>query len=251
VYDYRRAATRVLPWLREHRLQLLALFVGVLIPLGVFGLLAGEVLDQESFSFDEPLLLFFHQRATPGLNSLMLAFSLLGYQYGVIPGCVMVLLLLLRLQRWGDALFWGLATGGAGALNLLAKQLFGRIRPDLWLSIAPESTYSFPSGHAMGSMAFVAALVVLAWPTAWRWFTLALGGVFALFVGVSRVYLGVHFPSDIIAGWAAACAWVFGVSMVLYGHAVKPYRYAEPTAPAASEREGFGEANASPNLSRR
>jgi undecaprenyl-diphosphatase len=146
----------------------------------------------------------------------------------VIPIGLLVLLLFVRRRRWGDALFWGLAVGGAGVLNFAAKQLFERIRPNLWLSIAPETTYSFPSGHAMGSMALVAALVVLLWPTRWRWLTLLVGSFFVLMVGLSRVYLGVHYPSDIVAGWTASLAWVVGVSVVLYGRLTKPTPRAEP-----------------------
>ena len=66
---------------------------------------------------------------------------------------------------------------------------------------------SFPSGHAVGSMAVVATLIVLVWPTRHRWAVVVAGGVFAAAVGASRVYLGYHFPSDVLAGWAWAVAW--------------------------------------------
>ncbi len=221
--------TRILPWLRVHRLRLLVLFAGVLIPLWVFGALAEDVLDQEIFFFDTPILLFMHTHATGILDLLMVFFSLIGYRFGVVPVDLLVLLLLGWRRRWGDALFWFLAVGGAAVLNLAAKQSFERIRPALWLSIAPETTYSFPSGHAMGSMALVAALVVLLWPTRWRWGTLVVGSFFVVMVGLSRVYLGVHYPSDILAGWTASLAWVTGVSLVLYGRLAKPTPQAEPS----------------------
>lgn len=220
--------TRILPWLRVHRWRLLLLFVGVLAPLYLFGELAEDVLDQQAFFFDEPLLLFFYRNATPTLDAIMLFFSLIGYQIGVVPIDIGVALLLLWRRRWGDALFWILAVGGAALLNLAAKAAFGRVRPDLWMSIAPETTYSFPSGHAMGSMALAAALAVLLWPTRWRSLAIVGGALFTVLVGVSRVYLGVHYPSDILAGWAASLAWVIGVSVVLYGRMTKPTEQAEP-----------------------
>jgi undecaprenyl-diphosphatase len=220
---------RILPWLRIHRSRLLVLFAGVLIPLWVFGALAEDVLDQERFFFDTPILLFMYTHATPVLDLVMIFFSLIGYRFGVVPVDLLVLGLFLWRRRWGDALFWGLAVGGAAILNLAAKQSFERIRPQLWLSIAPETTYSFPSGHAMGSMALAAALVVLLWPTRWRSITLLVGAFFVLMVGLSRVYLGVHYPSDILAGWAASLAWVIGVSVVLYGRLTKPTPRAEPS----------------------
>jgi membrane-associated phospholipid phosphatase len=220
--------THILPWLRIHWLRLLVLFSGVLIPLYVFGELAEDVAEHESFFFDQPILLFLHSHATLILDQIMLFFSRVGYSFGVIPLDILIPLLLLWRRRWGDALFWILAVGGAAVLNLAAKQLFGRIRPDLWLSLAPETTFSFPSGHAMGSMALVAALIVLVWPTSWRWPAIILGGLFVFLVGLSRIYLGVHYPSDILAGWAASLAWVVGVSFVLYGHFIKPTSRSEP-----------------------
>lgn len=66
---------------------------------------------------------------------------------------------------------------------------------------------SFPSGHAMGSATLAAAVVMLLWRTRWRWPALVLGVCFAVWVGASRVYLGVHYPSDILAGWTAALTW--------------------------------------------
>jgi undecaprenyl-diphosphatase len=126
----------------------------------------------------------------------------------VIPLAFVIFLALLVVRRRGNALFFAVAMGGTGALNQGAKLFFRRTRPDLWLSPAPEHTYSFPSGHAMGSMALVAALAVLAWPTRWRWWAIVLGSTFTLLVGFSRLYLGVHYPSDIAAG--AALGTVMG-----------------------------------------
>lgn len=221
--------TRILPWLRVHRVRLLLLFIGVLVPLWVFGALAEDVLEQERFFFDDPILLFLRSYTTAWLDNVMLFFSLIGYRFGVVPADLIVLAIFVQRRRWADALFWVLAVGGAALLNLLAKRSFGRPRPDLWLSIAPETTYSFPSGHAMGSMALAMAVIVLAWPTRWRWPALIGGVFFVVMVGVSRLYLGVHYPSDIMAGWMASLAWVIGVSFVLYGRLTKPTPQAEPS----------------------
>jgi membrane-associated phospholipid phosphatase len=220
---------RLLGWVLAHRWQLLMLFIGVLIPLWVFGELADEVLEREDLFFDRPILLFLHSYATPLFDQFMLLCSLLGYQYGVIPIDLAVAALLIVRRRWGDMLFWSFAVGGAALLNLAAKHSFGRARPDLWISIAPEPTLSFPSGHAMGSMACVAAAIVLLWPTRWRVPLLMAGVPFVFLVGLSRVYLGVHYPSDILAGWTASLAWVAGISLTMYGHLTKPTEQAQPS----------------------
>lgn len=215
------AVTR--PWIRiwhlviAHRLRLLTLFAAVLLPLTLFGVLAEDVIDNEGFFFDDPLLLYAHGLATPGRDAFMLLISRLGYQWGVIPATAAILLWLLFRRRRLDSIFFGLAVIGAALLNQTAKFFFGRDRPKLWPSVAPEPTFSFPSGHAMGSTALVAALVVLLWPTRWRYPMLLLGCLFVLLVSLSRIYLGVHYPSDILAGWVASFAWVMGLSLLLYG----------------------------------
>ena len=215
-------------WVRRHQWQLLALFIGVLVPLFIFGSLAEDVVEREPFFFDVPLLQFLHGHSTPILDQVMLFFSLIGFRFGLVPVDIAGLIYLIYRRRRGDALFWALGVGGAALLNLAAKPTFGRIRPDLWLSLAPESSFSFPSGHAMGTMALVATLVVLTWNSRWRCPVFVLGGLFVLLVGVSRVYLGVHYPSDIMAGWTASLAWVLGLSLIFYRQITKPTPKSEP-----------------------
>jgi membrane-associated phospholipid phosphatase len=124
-------------------------------------------------------------------------------------------------KRYREGLFFALAVGGSELLNLAAKQHFARIRPDFWVSIAPETTFSFPSGHAMGAATLAAAVIVLAWRTRFHWPAVILAPAFALLVGLSRIYLGVHFPSDILAGFTAGVAWVIAMQ-ALVARAPKP-----------------------------
>ena len=100
-------------------------------------------------------------------------------------------------------------------ISTVSKLIFGRARPELWESIVSESTYSFPSGHAMASMATVAALLVLyRRRSALPWIAMA-GVIYVIAIGFSRLYLGVHYPSDVLAGWAASIAWVVGIAALM------------------------------------
>ncbi len=203
-------------FLRRHGWRLALLFAGVLLPLWAFAELADEIHEAQAFPFDVPLLVAANTMARTGFDHLFLFFSAIGYQYGVVPVDIAVVLGLALRGRYRESVFAAVATAGSALLNLAAKAAFARERPDLWESIAPETNYSFPSGHAMGSMTLAAVLVLLAWPTRWRWPVLAAMAVFVPMVGLSRVYLGVHWPSDILAGWAAALAWAVGCYLLAF-----------------------------------
>ena len=136
----------------------------------------------------------------------------------LLPFDVALGLFLLRKSRLFHAVFWIVAVSGAELLNLFAKHFYGRIRPDFWVSAVHETSYSFPSGHAMHSMAVVTALVGLTWRTRWRLPMIVFGAIFVVMVGLSRVYFGVHFPTDILAGWSAALAWVTGVHFIFQAY---------------------------------
>lgn len=224
----RGLAMALVRFVRARWKLLLLLFFGVGLPLVAFGNLAEDVWSRGGILWDEPILRYVHRHSTPGRDGVMTFISAIGHEYGVVPLAFVIFVVLLVVRRRGNAVFWAIAVGGAGLLNQGAKLSFRRARPELWLSPAPEHTYSFPSGHAMGSMAFVAALAVLAWPTRWRWWAIILGSVFTLLVGFSRVYLGVHYPSDVVAGWSASLAWVLGLSQVAYGRMVKPRSRSTP-----------------------
>lgn len=193
------------------RWELLGLFGGVLLPFVIFGALAEEVWEREGFAWDTPILWALHRHASPLLDTAMLRATELGGPVPMAALAALVFVGLLTRRRLGDAAFLALASGGAAALNILAILSFQRARPTLWPTLVQETDYGFPSGHAMGSLAVITALIILAWPTRWRWLVLAFGSPFVLAVGLSRIYLGVHYPSDIVAGWCGALLWVSGV----------------------------------------
>lgn len=129
---------------------------------------------------------------------------------GILAGIVGIALL--AKQRWRWAAYLAFTTCVGGLLNLQLKSFFARERPELAEALRHASGYSFPSGHAMGSIVVFGALAYLglrALPR-WRWraAALALALTLTLAIASSRIYLGVHWISDIAAGLAAGLIWV-------------------------------------------
>jgi membrane-associated phospholipid phosphatase len=192
----------------------LILFGGIIVPLVAFGVLAHFVSAGADMSWDVPFLNFIHTYATPNRDSVMVLVTRLGSAAVVVPLSIAMAVVLFWWNHRRGARYLALAVLGAASLNQLVKIIFHRVRPHLWTSPAPESDAGFPSGHAMVTMAFVISVVVLTWPTRWHWIAVLVGGLFVFAVGLSRAYLGVHFPSDILAGWALSLAWVTALGFV-------------------------------------
>lgn len=208
--------------LTRHWRSLLLLLIGVYIPLQIFGEMAEDIWENEGgFPWDVPLLLAIHQTASPQLDTFATNLTKLGVFWGVFPVSAVVSLVLLYRRRWRSLAYLLTTLLGSIIINRTAKVLLHRVRPHLWESPAPEFDYGFPSGHAMSSMTLVAALVILSWNKRWRLPILLVGGLFVLAIGWTRLYLGVHYPSDIFAGWLVSIAWAIGVSLLFRPHSTK------------------------------
>ena len=201
-----------LPWR-----ALAALFFALGVPLAIFGKIADDVRDGEIHGFDDAILNGLHLYATPARDAFFVGVAHWGGAFGLVPLALSLLVFLIIKKRRGDAGFWFLSVAGALLLNFGAKLFFGRARPELWLSPAPQSDFSFPSGHAMLSTAFFAALVVLAWETRFRVIVLVASVAAVALICLSRLYLGVHYPTDVLGGVCASLAWVNGVRAMRNG----------------------------------
>jgi undecaprenyl-diphosphatase len=128
---------------------------------------------------------------------------------GAIVLIVAVVLVVKRRFRW--LLYLAVTAGGGGLLNLALKEYFARQRPDLTIALRGAHGYSFPSGHAMGSMIAFSALAYLAFRAFPTWnlkaLAIAVAATSILSVSASRIYLGVHWTSDVGAGLAAGALW--------------------------------------------
>jgi membrane-associated phospholipid phosphatase len=153
------------------------------------------------------LLLWIHRHASPPLDAVFVVSWVFGtYLFSIALVLLAAAWHLARRQR-REALAWVLVGLGVLLLTELAKAAFARPRPTLWPWLLPTSGYAFPSGHALAGMAFYPLL---------GWLVLRgrglggvgylLGALFGVYVGLGRLYLGVHWPSDVLAGWILGAA---------------------------------------------
>ncbi len=189
----------------------LTVFIGAVL---VFASLAWDVREHETLAIDEAILNWVHGLSAPWLDSLCVVVTQLGGQV-FVPIVTALLAGFLWLKRYRNhALLLAVSVGGASLMSLALKVFFGRLRPDLWEHLVLETTFSFPSGHAIASTALAASIVAALWFTRWRVQAVWLGVLYVLVIGFTRLYLGVHYPSDIIAGWLVGIGWVAAVSLI-------------------------------------
>lgn len=197
-------------------LTVIVSLAAAVLSLFLFGWIANEMREGDAARFDLAVRGWVHQFASPGMTRAMTAISLLGYDILIVE-LVFALALFLYL-RWRHAAGWlAVSMAGALALELALKYAFHRPRPQPFFGAAPAS-YSFPSGHALCSFCFYAVLAGL---IATRTRSLALrvavwivAAALVIAIGLSRIYLGMHYPSDVVAGYLAAAVWVTTLLML-------------------------------------
>jgi membrane-associated phospholipid phosphatase len=182
--------------------------------------LASEVFEGETKHFDDSIRQAVNQTATPWLTQLMIFLSFVGSVKFLIGLAIIILIIFFRL-KWRRAIILFLITmGGEIILSLTLKAFFQRARPEAFFNYPLPGSFSFPSGHALGSFCFFG---ILAWLITARlekfWLKCLIWTFSALlifFIGVSRIYLGVHFPSDVCAGFTVAFVWISVVAFSDY-----------------------------------
>lgn len=197
--------------------ELLIGLSAAIISLVLFLWLADEVLEGETILFDNSVRLFVHQFASPLMTGLMQTMSFIGSTVFLVSlGTVVVIWFAFAGWKRAIALFL-INMAGAIALLITLKINFQRTRPEPYFDTPLPSSFSFPSGHSLSSLCFFG---VLAWLVTARIENRAvqigvwvLAVLLILLIGVSRIYLGVHYPTDVLAGYAAALVWVCTVSL--------------------------------------
>jgi membrane-associated phospholipid phosphatase len=209
---------RFLEFLSLSLLLGLATAVGALI---FFGWLADEALEGDARAFDEATRAAVHQLVSPLLTAIMRGFSFVGSTIALTIGTIFVVIRF-AMRKWTrEARLFALTMIGAGLLNITLKLAFKRPRPVPFFNLTPPESYSFPSGHSLTSAVFFGALAaILTARIKSRRVKAAIWIVSTamfLLIGLSRIYLGVHYTTDVIAGFAAALIWILVVRFVEMG----------------------------------
>ncbi len=187
--------------------------IAAMVLLALFLVIATAVIQDKTIHWDTAVLIAINNESHSTANIFFLAVTHLGDIATIIAGAALLAAILTKQSRFFEIPFVIATIGGTIALNAMLKLLFQRERPELWELLTHESTYSFPSGHALITSAFVVLVMGLLWNTKWRIAALLLGVLFAVIIGFSRLYLGVHYPSDVLAGWCLGVAW--GIVMLV------------------------------------
>jgi len=200
-----------LPAIGRLALHFLAAYVVVQAVFLGMAELAARIVYPDVRSVDVGLALALHQHAAPALTVLFLGLTILGSGLANVLLTAALAWLLARRRLPILASMLVLVMLGGWSLEFVTKLVLHRARPE-YLRLAAATGYSFPSGHALEATCLYGALALALWPLVrrpWQRVGLvALATLMPLSIGLSRVYLGVHYPSDVLGGWVGGLLWL-------------------------------------------
>ena len=190
----------------------LAVSLALLLCLAEF---AEEIAEPLITSLDAAIMQALHLDATPGLTRVMETLTWIGSPAVVCPVMIVAVAILWLRGLRRQALLLLIAVGGGGTLDTALKLYFRRIRPDVPWAMLHEHSFTFPSGHSVIAVALYGMILYLLlrlMHTTWQKAAAVLGALaLAAGIGISRIYLGVHYPSDVAAGYFVGAVWVLAV----------------------------------------
>ena len=198
-------------FIKKLPLKLSLIAISFVVSLFLFGFIAHEVIIDKEDLFDTAVVRFFSPYTTESFVNVMKIFTFFGSSTFLIPAYSIVVYFLLVQRHRILAIHVVIVAITGFALSFTAKRIFQRARPDLPL-IESLKTYSFPSGHALSSFIFCGILVYLLWRAdlrpGWKWILSVLLFLFSLTIGISRILLKAHHPTDVVAGFCLGFVWV-------------------------------------------
>jgi undecaprenyl-diphosphatase len=184
----------------------------LLLSVIAFGSLTEDVVEKESLvQFDQAIVNAIHTNSNPTLAQIMIGVSFAGSAVPTIATLILTIVFFLQ-KRYRDLILLLVTIAGAQVLNALLKISVQRARPSFADPLVTAIGFSFPSGHAMGAMVFYGLMAYFLMRDAQRDSERLL--IFLIFlltvglIGFSRIYLGVHYPSDVLAGYLAGLGWL-------------------------------------------
>jgi undecaprenyl-diphosphatase len=223
--------------------KILVLFLAVSITLTGLLWLASEVLEGDTFALDKAILTGLRTAANAAvpigpawLLSAVRDITALGGVTVLTLITLLVVGFLIAIRKHSTAIFVACAVASGALVSSGLKSIFVRPRPEIVPHLVQVTSASFPSGHAMNSaMVYLTLATLLARSQKdrrVRVYLIMIALVLTLMVGSSRVYLGVHWPSDVLAGWSIGALWAALCSAV--GKALQKKRTIEPPSPASA-----------------
>lgn len=184
----------------------------------LFGWVGEEVLESDTVHFDSRVRDLVHNQAEAPLTRVMIFASQIGSTIPVVTFTLLALLIFWLRKMKREAVLFGIAILGAGALTYLLKVAFHRPRPIPYFGLPTPGDSSFPSGHSLFAVCFYLVLAHLAssrlQSAGIRVVIWSFAVIMLLLIGFSRIYLGVHYASDVVAGYAAGFVWVAAIVAV-------------------------------------
>jgi undecaprenyl-diphosphatase len=196
---------------RRNKLKLLTTVAAAAAVLLLFLWLASEVYDGETLAFDNAIREWVHGFASDGMTQLALWATFMGSTTVVVTLGLLSLVGFLIVRDRCAAVVLAIIVTGEAILSVVLKDYYGRARPEPYFGYTAPTSFSFPSGHSFASFCLY---LTLAWLLSRRVKTTAVAVILwitailiVLLVGLSRIYLGVHYPTDVIGGYLAAAMW--------------------------------------------
>lgn len=217
-----------------------AAFVVFLVALNLFAEISDEILENSGQAFDARVTDYVLSFRSDALTNFFIIITNMGKFYAyLIMAAVVCVFLFLKFKNWKFILQLLAVTILSALSNMALKLFFGRARPSIEHLVSVE-TLSYPSGHAMAAMAFYGFLIYLLFHikmAKWlRWLLCVVFAVFIFLVGMSRIYLGVHYPTDVAGGFIAGLIWVM-FCIVLFNIIVLFQRKRARKHPEETEKE--------------